>query len=665
LLHTEKEIDELRRLLGRLPVYLANAWRDLGNGTGYFGDGSAAENGIRSNTNVAFAIAALLKHADGCGLSDFDRHTLSRRLNDLVRYLVNSHVSREGQCADGNQWGLGWQTSWWATKLALAAEIAVDEIGEKEFEAVRDIIAQEADRHLERLIPTGLMEDTKAEETAWDAEAIAAAIVLNPESERVLIWRKRLVEFAINTFSRPSDRNNKQEIDGTVVSEALKSCNIHEDGSLENHGAAHFCYVASPLLSKAWCAYALESKGLTVPQALNFNVQHVWNFTEPTFLENRFAYIGGQDWARYTYGEYFIVPALLFLASIGCGHRTGSIFQRRVRLLRAEAEASDDGSFFGARFTKGHYDGQLAKYETDCFACMALALEMLDTCQYQLGPLEFDVPSKTHISPESLTCYSRQDSFFFSFSWRTVHQEVPNIVFVPHSDDSLADWHAGNLIGSIWLPRQRIKWIGVKAMETSPAGLYIEGQHALRSEKGQTIAEHKLSIRLTNDLLRVSSCYVARSSIKAVLATGIDWSIPNDVFNGNTRSYFFEEADGSDESYISSANGTRPWPARRDVLSRVKKKFRIDGNLQSFNASRWLNIDNKMGVISLNKDSFALRRFQYKASAWNSLNVEKIENPPHRWHFNVPPGTVLVKSDLAIHLGDHMMTRNLAQSLAT
>lgn len=45
----------LRGLLARLPVYLENGWRDLGDGRGYFGDGGSGENGIRTNTSAAIA----------------------------------------------------------------------------------------------------------------------------------------------------------------------------------------------------------------------------------------------------------------------------------------------------------------------------------------------------------------------------------------------------------------------------------------------------------------------------------------------------------------------------------------------------------------------------------------------------------------------------------
>src|SRR5262249_40789843 len=147
----------------------------------------------------------------------------------------------------------------------------------------------------------------------------------------------------------------------------------HGDYTLENHGAYHFCYIASPLLSKAWCVYALRSAGCRVPEAVYHNVDQVWDFAEKTYLKNRFAYPGGQDWARYAYGEYFIVPALVLVDVALAGDRARSILTARLKFIVSEARRNNDGSFFGARFTNGRYDGQHGKYETDCFCCMALA----------------------------------------------------------------------------------------------------------------------------------------------------------------------------------------------------------------------------------------------------------------------------------------------------
>ena len=661
ILDNSEEVITLRRLLARLPEYLENSWHDATADSGYFGDGSSGENGIRSNSNLVFAMAVLLAQKDEIGISEAVCTKLTKTLRQLVRYLATSHITSNARCADKGRWGLNWQSSWWATKLALGSDIARDLLEPGDVLAVHALVAAEANRHLDRLIPTGLAEDTKAEETAWDAEILAVALALLPDNTHASRWRRRLIEFGINTFSRPSDRDNSATVDGIVVSDALRSCNIHEDGSLENHGTTHFCYVASPLISKAWCAFALRRASLPIPAAISHNVAHVWRFAEPTFLTNRFAYLGGQDWARYTYGEYFILPALPFLASIGCGDRTGAIFRQRLKLIQMEAARSSDGSFFGARFTQGRYNGQYAKYETDCFACIALSLELLTSQRMGIGPIG-QLPGPVVVSsPEAQCCYARNNDLFMSFAWSTLTRSVPNISFLPLTDDSLAEWHEANLLGSVNFARP-VRWVGVKAMEARENGLRVEGSHSIRSLRGDALAEHSLSLELDDSILRISSRYTCCKKLRAVHLTGLNWRIPNDVFNKFHRRYFFE---GSDTS-IACFESVAPKESASGRLShweKVRRKLKRYGSVAPLGLSSWLNIDNTVGIIFSGNQKFFLRRYPRKDAPWNSLNVEQVESPEAYWRFNAIAGEVLLETNCLLHLGTAEKTLELSRAL--
>ena len=655
------EVAILRRLLARLPDYLENGWTEITPQSGYFGDGSADENGIRSNSNLAFAISVLLRQKDSIGISETAFIKLATTLKQLVRYLAGSHVSGSGSCADNGRWGLSWQSSWWATKLALGADIARDLLEPDDLTAIHALIAAEADRHLTRLIPTGLAEDTKAEETAWDAEILAVALALLPDHAHALQWRQRLVEFGLNTFSRPSDQENRSTVDGIMVSDALRSCNIHQDGSLENHGTTHFCYVASPLISKAWCTFALSRASLPVPAALSHNVEHVWRFTEPTFLTNRFAYLGGQDWARYTYGEYFILPALLFLAEIGCGRRTALIFRQRLKLIEMEAERSTDGSFFGARFTQGRYNGQYAKYESDCFACIALSLTMLTAHGFEIESTNPSPEPVVVSSPEALCCYSRDSDLFMSFAWSTLSRSVPNVTYLPIADDSLADWHEANLLGSVKFT-QPTKWVGVKAMESLDTILRVEGEHSIRTLKGTALADHKLTLDLSDGILKLMSKYTCRTALRAAHVTGLNWRIPNDVFNDFRREYFFEGPDNSISSFESIAPRGRSNAMPLSRLQNIGKKLKIYGDVLPLGTSSWLNIDNKVGLVFQEQTQIALRRYPLKDAPWNSLNVEQLESPRAHWRFNTLSGAVLLELNCVLHLGTADETRRMSRT---
>ena len=389
---------------------------------------------------------------------------------------------------------------------------------------------------------------------------------------------------------------------------------------------------------------------LPVPIALSHNVAHVWRFAETTFLTNRFAYLGGQDWARYTYGEYFILPALPFLASIGCGRRTGLIFRRRLNLIQLEAAQNSDGSFFGTRFTQGRYSGQYAKYETDCFACVALSLEFLASQKIEIGPKE-ELPAPVVLSsPEALCCYARDTDLFMSFAWSTLDHPVPNLTFLPLLDDSLADWHEANLLGSVEFG-EPVKWVGVKAMEAHENCLRVEGTHLIRNLKGAALAEHALSLELKNGLLRLSSRYTGKKNLHLVHLTGLNWRIPNDFFNKFRRTYFFEGPNGSVSSFQSNADKRVHNLKTLSHRQKIQRRLKMYGDVVRLGSSNWLNVDNKVGLILQGKKEFVLRRYPLQDAPWNSLNVEQLESPKGHWQFNVAKRKCLLEMNCVMHIG--------------
>ncbi len=152
------------QLLARLPRYLENAWHEPDAGKAWFGDGSSGENGIRSNANVAFALAAWIRAQLEPAAPTLA--TQRQRASAVLHYLCDSHRSGGGTCAWGGTWGLEWQSSWWAAKMGLAALQLGELIGAELRNEVGRVVAAEADRHLSRHAPTGLFLDTKAVSSA-------------------------------------------------------------------------------------------------------------------------------------------------------------------------------------------------------------------------------------------------------------------------------------------------------------------------------------------------------------------------------------------------------------------------------------------------------------------------------------------------------------------
>ena len=653
-------LKRLQSLLCHLVPYLQNSWIDIDDNTGFFGDGSNGENGIRTNASLAFAASILLLNARECQLSEGQKETLAARLRALCVYLIDAHRINGGKCRNGKPWGLVWQSSWWTTKLALAVSRNASLFDDEALLRLRSVVLAEVDLLIQSPIPTGLHHDTKAEETAWDAEIIAFAISQYAEHPDVALWKESLVLRLVNTFSCPSDRRNDHLVDGAPIHSHVRSCNIHEDGVLENHGCVHFCYFASPLLSKAWCHYCLRQTGW-IPESLTHNTGKVWEVAERWFLGNRFAYVGGQDWARYTYGEYFVLPALAFLSGHAMGSHNMQILERRLRLLELEAGRNLDGSFYGSRFTSGKYTGQHAKYEADTFACLALLHELVD--ELVTIPSLPEEPVKCHrlVSHESQTCYQRAENFFFSFSWRTLQSDAPNLSMIPLSDDSLAEWHSGNFLGEVRMSKDQ-RLVGIKSYQEDGQDLTVSGSHLVFGPGGQRLmqAHHKVQLLGGEGLAIIETTYKALSKAPVARVHGIKWRVPNDFFNDFQRSLSF---GGGSTGVVAKTNLAMPdlisTRARESLGQRFRKRLGLEGTAQELGGARWLNVDGRIGLILLRGGELRLRRYGRRMSEWDSLYFDQVETDKSGPRFRVRPGDVLLDTRIIVHIGDAERTQNL------
>ena len=111
------------------PRYLNNAWRDLNEERGFFGDGSHGESGIRTQANLIFTSALLISlPLSESGLSESDRNLLLQRAKKGLNYLTSGHLTGAFTCADGKRWGGVWQSAWWTTRMALGAQLIFSEL---------------------------------------------------------------------------------------------------------------------------------------------------------------------------------------------------------------------------------------------------------------------------------------------------------------------------------------------------------------------------------------------------------------------------------------------------------------------------------------------------------------------------------------------------------
>jgi len=650
------------QMLEPFALYSEPGWKKnyLGNNMlGYFGESSHVENGMRSMGNYIFTTCLLASEESyNPEVSGVDRQVLLNRAKCCLGYMTRSHVTGDITCGNGRKWGGAWQSAWWTTKMALGARLIWNQLSKEEKAGVEKVVVSEASRHLDRILPSGLVGDTKAEENAWDTEILATATALFPEHKLHTQWREKIVEFSLNTLSVSQDLTSEAIVDGRKLHEQVYTVNLHSDYTLENHGACHFCYVASPLLSVAWSYYALFSSGQPVPDALFHHVKDLWDRTKSTFLDSRFAYIGGKDWARYTYGLYFIVPALVMLQKKYGDTDARTIEIARIKTLAQEQKDNGNGSFFGKRVTHGQMFGQSAKYETDCYANLGLAylLHKLLSTDKQPTPSQNFISclSSRHISQESGTCYVRTPKLFASFCWKTLTEPYPIALFIPSGMDDAAEWTANNLTGRVAVFGDVTNTGLTRAMKESGEGFKVQGVLNYWTKNRKAFV-HRISYNVIpeKNLAIVENKFIASSKILVTQSEGLRLAIANDCFNGYTREFKW---DGG------AATITFPYRAKNKVaellgLGMTNTEFGrswvdIDEKLGTIlfkaNSARnkvtkllglgvvnkklgrsWVNVDEKLGIIQLKAESepFNLRQEPGRNTPSSCLHYEILNSP--------------------------------------
>ncbi len=660
--------DDYLAILRRFIDYAERGWRIAPDGTPYFGEPSNGENGLRTMGNVVLNYAFLATEALARPeVIQFHRDWLLARARCGIAYMTRSHLTGARRCANGGKWGGNWQSAWWAARLGLGARLIWNHLDASERTGVAEVLRFEADRQTRRRAPSGLFEDTKAEENAWDAEVLATAMSLLPQDRRVNAWRDSLIDFAANVFSAPQDHESTALLDGKPVGERVYTTNVHSDFTLENHGAYHFCYVASSLCSLVWCRYALNSAGLEVPDALDHHFQDVWACCKSTFLDSRFAYMSGKDWARYTYGLYFIVPVLARIQHDYSDTDARAMEHARLACLAQEQADNSDGSFFGKRLTHDRFYGQWAKYETDCYACLALAYLIHEHRKPVSASTRTELATNlaaTHVSQECGIAFHRSSRFFTSFSWRSLSTPFPMALFVPTGMDDAAEWQPGNLLGRVYTLRP-VRAVSVRTMFRSEVGYFVAGVIGFRTRDGKTLYDLHLRVQVLadQDAVRIQYLYVAKADFRALRTEGLHFCIANDRFNGYRRVY--EGTAGVAAVLCPSLEMERRGSLGRAAHSvrRVLNELGL-GIVSSRIAGPWVSIDGSLGVVNLrfNSEAYALVQKPWRNVKNGGLHFDTLICPAPRYLPRFRRGETLLAGDFLLTAASTEATKALAEA---
>lgn len=303
----------LLQMLARFTTYVKNDYQPIDDRTGCFrGENTMGsdERGVRTNADLSMVCAFLVKYARGkvdlpIGVSWQELEEMA--MKSLI-FAYSTHKSnRLLTCRDGRCWGSvsvsdsQWESSLWALSVAYSAFFQWERLGQKQRDCIQNLLRAECNYELERTVPTGFRGDTKAEENGWEAGLLAVTTGLFPTDELAPQWYRRMQEFAVNSYSHPSD-----------TSALYRGPNLFPDWTLQNHEFFHTSYQNVVIQELGEAALALRlfqcGRGGTErwqPGELLHNcanvTHHVLNWL--SLPDGEQAMPNGNDWSLFLYDQ--------------------------------------------------------------------------------------------------------------------------------------------------------------------------------------------------------------------------------------------------------------------------------------------------------------------------------------------------------------------------
>ncbi|NLS95909.1 MAG: discoidin domain-containing protein [Planctomycetaceae bacterium] len=264
---------------------------------GYLGWGGHGEKEIMANIGMSHLYAFLLTFGQyDERVTGVSRQEALRRVKGVVRYCCYTHFSGSHACVDGDTWGGGWHDADWSAILAHTAWLVWDQLDEPTREMAARVIAAEADRFADAEPPSGKIDNTRAEENAWNTRAPAIASVMFPGHPHAEAWRLACRRWLMNCLTVAADRNDATMVDGRPVNQWVTTENIHSDFTLENHRIVYPVYMWATMVNMCQSAGYHVYAGIEPPQAAFHHLGDVYGvYKRMQTWEGLPAYVNGSD----------------------------------------------------------------------------------------------------------------------------------------------------------------------------------------------------------------------------------------------------------------------------------------------------------------------------------------------------------------------------------
>ncbi len=597
---------DLLQMLANFSQYMVNDFQeceypnDKGEPCGCFkGENTMAndERGVRPNADLSMICAFLVKYGKPANVA-LPAGVTWEKMEDMARkslvFAYSTHkANRLKVCKGNNYWGSVsnadhvWESSLWAMSVAYSAFFQWDKLSDTQKSYIYALLKAECNYELERGIPTGYAGDTKAEENGWEADVLAATLGLFPDDALAPKWFERLREFAINSYSHPSDQTNTTVIDAwydtKTIADLYKGQNLYDDYSLQNHNLFHTSYqnVVQQELGEAALALKLFQQGLHGTETWKTNaLMHHNQEVQDSILnwlalpDGELAMPNGNDWSLFLYDQ---ITSYSTLACFLQDPHALMLENMAYKYIQARQKTTPDGSWL----LRADVGARRMGVEAHRVMMTYLMHDILSTAK--LTPTQWDKFNKTYSKAKLIPCQNivraSTDDRFTCFSWSeglksytgyfAANSPDKNKIVVPYRANN-----TGNILG----------WYEVQGKRTNATPV-VKGNYLLEGDSYVMNGElntndgtlnHRFVLYSTPKNALIYLDYVTANAPATITAAkGGLLAISTDELMATSRTLYYKGAT-------------------------TTKQQTTDGSQMLTFKSPWVNIDNELGVINVN-----------------------------------------------------------------
>ena len=531
----------------------------------------------------AFAVLATDPNTDE-SRTGMSREEMRKTALDMLRYALRSHKAGGGMCTNGQPWGHSWISSLNLERMSFGIE-ALDEFLDDELRTLyRKVTESEADYLLKAKLEAGLAPPKNhPESNMWNGIALFRAAILQPEHPHAKQWKERASDYLVNSISVPFDKTNETIVDGKPVKDRFVGANMFESMACNHHGYMNVYYMYTTLSNLAIFHFYCKKNGIEPPEALYHHAERLWETVGKacTFPDGRYIRIGGDTRIRYRQ-DYGI--AVWMLARDRFGDADATKFEHGwINIVNQEQATNPSGWFMKSRLERLAEVSPLyfQRVETDkawTFAFGAYCHRNFDFDKFPKK--EITIPDQWYDEFHG-AWFQRGEKRFASWCYAGAVRTTG--LCVPSDASDMAEWQF-NLAGQVrGMGLQDSVEVRTKMGFPFDGGFATAGCH--RTRTGAPVAEGQGTEQTA--IVDLACCVLPDDRTMIVIqraktefptylkrVRGLSLSVPNDVFNGFTRNIF-------------SDSGTK-------TLQGIPDKF----ELAEF-PGRWLNVDDKLGVVEI------------------------------------------------------------------